>query len=91
MRGIANYRGCLTLGASIEGLYMSVMFPFRIAHPPLLIPWTEIHVERQKLLFFPGVQFTLGRESSIPLWVTASIADKLKGAAGDAWPMESLQ
>jgi hypothetical protein len=89
MRGIAGYRNCLTLGASDEGLYMSVMLPFRIGHPPLLIPWAEIRVERRRLFLLQRVKFVLGRESSIPFWVSVSLADRLKETAGAAWPIES--
>src|SRR5437867_2949527 len=60
MRWIAGYRNCLTLGASDEGLYMSVLLPFRIGHPPVLIPWAEIRVERGELFLFRGVKFVLG-------------------------------
>src|SRR5262245_7367519 len=45
MRFIAGYRNCLTVGASPEGLYMSMSLLFRIGHPQLLIPWSQITVD----------------------------------------------
>src|SRR5438477_11166837 len=42
------YRGCLTIYTSAEGLYMSVWPIFRFREPPLFIPWTEIHYQREK-------------------------------------------
>ena len=48
MRWLANYNNVLTLGASQEGLYLACMFLFRFMHPPLLIPWSEINVQREK-------------------------------------------
>jgi hypothetical protein len=38
-----SYGGTLTLGADEQGLFISVMFPFRLGHPPLFIPWSEVH------------------------------------------------
>jgi hypothetical protein len=90
MRWVAGYTHCLTLGASDQGLFMSVILPFRIGHPPLLIPWAEIRVEQGTLFPLRAVKFVLGREASIPFWVSVSLADKLKEAAGAAWPIETL-
>jgi hypothetical protein len=89
MRGLAHYRNCLTLGANHQGLYLAVLFLFRLAHPPLFIPWREISVTRKRLLFIPMVRFQLGRELSIPFWVHKSVANKLRDAAGTEWPKES--
>lgn len=38
----ANYNSVLTVGITPQGLYLSVMFLFRVGHPPLLIPWQAI-------------------------------------------------
>lgn len=40
--GKAAYKNCLTIHPTTEGLYLSVMFLFRIGHPPLLIPWEKM-------------------------------------------------
>jgi hypothetical protein len=40
--GKASYKNCLTISPVTEGLYLSVMFLFRIGHPPLLIPWEMV-------------------------------------------------
>jgi hypothetical protein len=52
MRWIAGYRNCLTVGCNTEGLYLAMMPLFRFRHPPLLIPWGEITVSRQQIVFF---------------------------------------
>ena len=91
MRWLAHYRNCLTLGANPQGLYLAVSFPFRLAHPPLLIPWNEISLTRKRLLFVPMVRFQLGRELSVPLWVREPLANRLSEAAGTLWPKESTQ
>lgn len=53
--GWGNYNNCLTLGAAHEGLYLSTQWLFRIGHPPLLIPWSELHYFEQKKLFFKSL------------------------------------
>jgi len=91
MRWIAGYGNCLTLGASPEGLYLATMLLFRFRHPPLLVPWNEISLAQRRLLFFRFVRFSLGHELRIPLFVRWKVADELRGAAGDQWPIETVE
>jgi hypothetical protein len=42
--GWIDYNGCLTLRVCPEGLYLAIWPLFRFAHPPLLIPWSALHV-----------------------------------------------
>jgi hypothetical protein len=90
MRGFGHYRNCLVIGASPTGLYLAVFFLFRVAHPPLLIPWNEVTLSRGRKFFMNMVRFQLGRENPIPLSIRESLVGKLKAAAGNAWPIESL-
>lgn len=90
MRGMANYGNCLTIGANSQGLYLSILFLFRIGHPALFIPWREVSVTRKKVLWFKRVQLHLGRDLSIPLQISERLASKLKQSAGTSWPAESL-
>ena len=91
MRGIAGYHNCITLGVSPQGLYLAVSLPlFRIAHPPLLIPWDEISLTHGKLFFVKTEKLQVGRESPVPVWIRVGLADKLKTAAGSKWPIERL-
>lgn len=41
--GGVNYNTCLTIHISPEGIHIVPMFLFRAGHPPLLVPWSEIH------------------------------------------------
>jgi hypothetical protein len=91
MRWLAGYSTCLNVGANEEGLFLSTMVLFRAGHPPLLIPWDEVTVRRGKfLLVVDVVKFRLDREFSIPLWIRASLASKLRTSAGRSWPVEEL-
>ncbi|MCC6563189.1 MAG: hypothetical protein IT478_17690 [Xanthomonadales bacterium] len=40
--GIVSYKHCPNAHVADEGLYLSVLFFFRIGHEQLLIPWAEI-------------------------------------------------
>ncbi len=88
MRWLANYNNVLTIGASPQGLYLASMFLFRFRHPPLLIPWSEIRVQRRKGWVFEYVIFTLGHESAIPLRIRGTLAARLRESAGNYWPVE---
>jgi hypothetical protein len=68
-----------------------MMFIFRIASPPLLIPWPEVTVwRRRQFLFFRFVEFRLGREEQVPLVIREKLADSLRAAAGTSWPIEPV-
>jgi hypothetical protein len=57
----ASYSNCVTIYASEQGLYLSLMGPFRFAHPPLLIPWRDIHeVRRRRFLWKEWVVVEIG-------------------------------
>ena len=50
--GLARYNGVIKAAASASGLSLSVVFLFRIGHPPLLIPWSCIgSLEEQTFLW----------------------------------------
>jgi hypothetical protein len=88
MRWLANYNNVLTIGVSPQGFYLASMFLFRFMHPPLLIPWSEIRVQRRKGWVFEYVIFTMGHELAIPLRIRAKLAAKLRESAGSYWPVE---
>jgi hypothetical protein len=88
MRRLANYNRVLTIGVNPQGLYLATMFLFRFMHPPLLVPWSEIKVQRSKGWMFEYVTLTLGHELAIPLRVRARLAAKMRESAGTYWPVE---
>jgi hypothetical protein len=90
MRWLCGYRNCLTVGANSEGLYLSTLAFFPLFHPPLFIPWTEVSVVSKKLFFVAGVRFDLGRDTAAPLWVREQLAERVKSAAGQGYPVETL-
>jgi hypothetical protein len=86
MRWGTNYGSCLTVGADARGLYLAVLFLFRIGHPPLLIPWTDISVSVTKRLAFAYLEFGFLRAPGVPLRIGERLGRRLAAAAGRSWP-----
>lgn len=87
MRWGVHYNGSLKIGADIEGLYIAPLFLFRIGHPSLVIPWTEISVGKSRRLdFYLSVTLTLGKEEQIPFRISRLTARRLRKDAGPTWP-----
>jgi hypothetical protein len=90
MRCWGSYNNCLTVGANLEGLYIkgpSIM----ARHSPLFIPWEEISYTQAKVLWRPVVRFQLGREQAVPFAVSEKLAESIKEAAGNHWPVAQIQ
>jgi hypothetical protein len=71
-----SYGSCLILGSNTQGLFLSVLFPFRIGHPPLFIPWSEVlSAEHYKIAFlFPMVRFRFKQEPSASFKISRGLA-----------------
>lgn len=67
-----------TLGSSYKGLYLAVLFPFRIGHPPLLIPWRDIKAKKEKRLMSNKVVFEFKNGLSRQLEISENAAEELK-------------
>lgn len=74
---MAGYGSCLTLGSNPQGLYLAVWFPFRIGHPPLFIPWSDITAHNKKLLFFPSVELEFSKSPGNIFRISKSLAEKI--------------
>jgi hypothetical protein len=77
MRFWGHYRGIIRMTAAEDALYLSVLFLFRIGHPPLRIPWNEIQIGRAKILWRQYIVLTLGDEDRIPMRISERMAGKL--------------
>jgi hypothetical protein len=92
-RGWCSYNNCLTVGASQEALYLSMMFPFRLFHPSLLIPWREIEVETGKVLFglWDTATFRIGVEERVTVRIYGKLLNRVREAAGTGWPLYNIE
>jgi hypothetical protein len=91
MRFYVHFGNCLFVGADESGLYLAVFPLFRLWHPPLLIPWSEMSIiSGERGLIFKTRELRLGREESIPLRISSSLVRSLRESAGEAWALESV-
>ena len=90
MRYKINYNNCLTIGASPVGFYLAMPWLFRMSHPALFVPWTEISYRPAKILWMDAIRFDLGREDPIPFTVRKNLAGQIRCAAGASWPPEQI-
>ena len=67
-----------TIACNREGLFLGVLFPFRIGHPPLLIPWHDIRTSRISGIIKPRIQLDFGNGISNPFEIYENTAEKIK-------------
>ena len=77
MRWWSKYSSMIRLTAGGDALYASVLFPLRIGHPPLRIPWDEIQFARTKFFFRSYIALTLGNQERILMRVPLRMARNL--------------
>lgn len=62
MVGGVSYRSTLTLHLSAEGFFMEVMPLFKVGHPRLFIPWTEISARTPRaVLWWKTERLSIGQ------------------------------
>jgi hypothetical protein len=77
MRWWGHYSSVIRLTAADDALYLSALFPFRIGHPPLSIPWKEIEFGKESFFWRSYVVLTLGTEEHIPMRISQRMARNL--------------
>jgi hypothetical protein len=80
--GGVNYGGCLTFGSGPAGLYLAILFPFRIGHPPLAIPWSDVSAREARRWLFHEVELYFANAPGVSLWISRGLADALLEASG---------
>ncbi|MGA3343927.1 MAG: hypothetical protein ABSC76_03570 [Terracidiphilus sp.] len=77
LRFWTRYSSIIRIAATGDALYLSILFPFRIGHPPLSIPWNEVQFGRTRFLWRRYVLLTLGEQERIPMRISERMARKL--------------
>jgi hypothetical protein len=77
MRWTTHYNGALTIGADPRGLYMGVLFLFRVGHSPLYIPWEAIDIREESGLLSSYVQFVFKEIPGVYLTVPKRLGMKV--------------
>jgi hypothetical protein len=81
MRLNMQYNGCLTVGLSQQGMYLALLFLFRIGHPPLVIPWKDISTTTGKTLFWRWVEFRFQQAPSVWIRFYGKLGDEILSAS----------
>jgi hypothetical protein len=76
-RLIVGYRSVLTLASDTNGIHLGVVFPFRLGHPRLFIPWSDIQIEPTERWLFLTRQTLRFGPTQIPLRLRASLVEFL--------------
>ena len=75
--GSVSYNNCLTLYTSTEGLYLSVWLLFRFGHPPLFIPWGDLHnAATRRFLWVESVVFDVGSPRIATLQLSKKVIEE---------------
>jgi hypothetical protein len=76
--GRSTYRSCLTIGVTPPGLHLSVLFPFRLCHPPLLIPWGDITTTETQWSFGRGYVLRFKQVPEVTIALSGGLGDRLQ-------------
>ncbi|MGA2729176.1 MAG: hypothetical protein ABSE96_15320 [Terracidiphilus sp.] len=77
MRYWCHYSSVIRMTAADDAFYLSVLAIFRAGHPPLRIPWNEIHFVKISRYWSRFVVLTLGNREAIPMRISERMARNL--------------
>lgn len=84
--GSGNYNACLTVGANSDGLSLAVIFPFRVAHPPLFIPWTDLNPQvKHHWIAGASLVFEVAKTPHVKVRLPLSLGEELAAEANVEW------
>ena len=90
MRWMMGYNNCLTFGPSREGLHISIVFPMRIAHPNLMVPWSEILSSKYHGRFFGGYRLKFARCPEVNFIINDKLMAKIERVFDGVAPIREL-
>jgi hypothetical protein len=77
----------MTIGINAEGLYLQPSLSFIPLRNPILIPWTELEIEKDQRWIGTFYHFRSVAQSRIKITINDALFDKLAAAAGDNIPL----
>lgn len=91
LRYFCGYNNIASFGVSPAGLRLAVFVLFRVGHPPLLIPWSDIEITDRKILWCRIKAMTARKVPRVPIMIHPDLAEKLKKMAGPYWRESPVQ
>lgn len=88
MRWATNYGNCVTVRTNSLGIGLSVLWLLRIGHPPMLIPWSDITIQkvRRSRFFSPLIEFRFRLEPSVPVRINNKLFLKILNSSDRYYP-----
>jgi hypothetical protein len=81
LRGV-SYKACLTIGGSVQGLYLSILFLFALGYPKLFIPWNDIKFAKKVYWGFPVLELSFTKATSVTLMVSPELGNLFQEISG---------
>lgn len=73
-----RYRGSLFVRVGVDGLGLSLLFPFRIFSPSLFIPWSEIDAAvKERVFLVDSIRFQI-RDEPVRVCLRGTAAEKAR-------------
>ena len=85
MRWGMGYSNILTVGANEKGLYLAVFVPFRIGHPSLFVPWSDVVMVGSKGWLVKQTELRFARVPEIPVRLPQELVNSISTEAGQHW------
>ena len=79
--GIANYGGCLNVTVGHARLRLAVVPLFRVGHPPISIPWSDVRVELGTYWFRRTGTATFAREPDVIVRFPRRLVERMAEAS----------
>jgi len=86
LSALGTYRNLVHVGVDREGLYLRVAPLFRVAHPPIFVPWKDISYSQKKRFFREMTKFRFRHKPDIPVHLPIQLTNKVAEAAAGYWP-----
>ena len=80
--GFVRYGAVIQLGADTTGLYMSLLIPFRIAHPALFFPWHDISAKKIRAVWGEWIELKFEKCPERGVAIRLEDASRLFAAGG---------
>lgn len=86
--GLGGCAYCATLGANKQYLFISMLLPFRLFHPNLLIPLGEIVGKERSIFVLGGVKLILKNIWYPNIYISKRLANNLERQTNGNWSYE---
>ena len=90
--GWSNFSGCLTIGTNAHGLHIAPIVIFRVGHPPLFIPWSEmseIDVHFKRVWIFSFFALHAAKVPNVWLQFSGTLGKQIAADANQSWATET--